>query len=124
MKLKSGDMLFMDYGSDALKLQIIGRGDVPRVEREGRGWRDGDTVLLKGTNVADFLDALDYTSGMYVLGGSGLSVKIGYNNSLPAHGRETSFVVLFTKDVSVKLTWPERTLLMYAVRNFAWKMFM
>lgn len=124
MKLRSGDMLVMDDRNGVLKLQIIGRDDVPRVESEGRGWRDGATVLLEGANVADFLDALDHTSGRYAIGGSGLSVEVGYNDSLPASDRETPFVALSTKDASATLTRPERTLLVHAVRGLAWKMFM
>lgn len=47
MKLRSGDMLAMEYRNGVLqngvlqnvglKLQLIGRNEVPRVEREGRG---------------------------------------------------------------------------------------
>lgn len=130
MKLRYGDMLIMDIGNGALKLQIIGRDDVPRVEKEGRGWRDGATALLKGADVAVFQDALTDTSGRFMIGDSGLTVKVGYKG-LPASGREvqcldlsTKLVVLSIKDVSVELTWPERTLLMWAVRGIAWKMFM
>lgn len=123
MKLRSSDMLIMDYGNNALKLQIIGRDYVPRVEKEGRGWRDGATVMLKGADVAEFLDALCNTSGEYEIGDSGLSMKVSYNDP-SASGRELPGLVLSAKGVSARLTWPERTLLMYAVRDFAWKMFM
>lgn len=119
MKLRGGDMLVMDHGNAALKLQIIGRDDVSRVEREGRGWRDGATVLLKGADVAEFLDALGDTSGGREIGDSGLSVEVEYDDLL---GR--SVLVLFARGVSARLTWPERTLLVCAVRDLAWKMFM
>lgn len=123
MKLRGGDMLIMDEGDGMLKLQIIGRDDVPRVEKEGRGWRDGATVLLKGADVAEFLDALGNTSGEYEIGDSGLSMKVSYND-FSASGRELPVLVLSAKGVSARLTWPERTLLRYAVRDLAWKMFM
>lgn len=123
MKLRSGDMLVMDYGYDALKLQIIGRDDVPRVEKEGRGWRDGASVILNGADVAELLDALGNTSGEYEIGGSGLSVKVEYDVR-PASGIAAPVLVLSVKDVSARLTWPERTLLVSALLGFAWKMFM
>jgi hypothetical protein len=115
-------MLIMDYGNDALKLQIIGRDDVPRVEREGRGWRDGATAMLKGADVAELLDALSNASGEYGTGDSGLSMKGSYNDP-SASGRELPVLVMSAKGVSARLTWPERTLLMYAVRDLAWRMF-
>lgn len=122
MKLKSGDMLIMEAGSNALRVQVIGRADVPRVESEGRGWRDGATAVLKGADVAEFLDALGNTSGEYGIGDSGLSVKVKYD-ALPSGGPEV-LVLLSAKGVSVRLTWPERTLLMHAIRSLAWRMFM
>lgn len=120
MKLRSGDMLIIvDHWNNALKLQIIGRDDVPRVEKEGRGWSDGATVLLKGADVAEFMEALESTYGEYEIGDIVLSVKFEYDDTLGSDS-----VVLSAKGVSVRLTWPERTLLMYAVRGLAWKMFM
>lgn len=123
MKLKSGDMLVMEVGNNALKLQIIGRDDVPRVESEGRGWNDGATAILSGADVAEFLDVLDYTFSEYGIGDSGLSVKVEYYTR-PTSGIELPVLVLSAKDVSVRLTWSERTLLMHAIRSLAWKMFM
>jgi hypothetical protein len=129
MKLKSGDMLIMFHQNGVLKLQVIGRDDTPRVEREGRGWSDGATAMLNGADVAELLDALGNSFGEYDIGDSGLSMKVDYNDP-SASGRELPVLVLTAKklyakgDVSARLTWPERTLLMYAVRDFAWKMFM
>lgn len=128
MKLRSGDMLVMDYGYDALKLQIIGRDDVPRIEKEGRGWSDGATAILKGADAAEFLDALGNTSGEYEIGDIGLSVKVEYDVR-PVSGIASPVLVLSAKDVSakvvsVRLTWPERALLVCAFRGFAWKLFM
>ena len=122
MKLKSGDMLIMDERNAMLKIQIIGRDDVPRVEREGRGWSDGATVMLKGADVAVFQGALDNVFGEYLIEDSGLTVKVG-NKILPIRGRETQCLVLSIKGVSVELTWHERTMLMWAVRGLAWRMF-
>ena len=124
MKLKCGDMLIMDEGNGTLKLQIIGRDDVPRVEKEGRGWRDGATALLKGADVAEFLNALSNNiSGEYAVGESGLSMKVEYNK-LTASVLDTPLLVLSAKGVSAKLTWSERTMLVWAVRGFAWRIFM
>lgn len=122
MKCRSGDMLVMDDRNGVLKLQIIGRNDVPRVEREGRGWGDGATVVLEGADVAELLDVLGNVSGGYGIGDSGLSVKVEYNDR-SADVRELPVLVLSAKGVSARLTWPERTLLKYAVRDLAWRMF-
>lgn len=129
MKLKSGDMLIMDdrngmLQNGVLKLQIIGRDDVPRVESEGCRWNDGATVVLSGADVAEFLDALGNTTpGEYGIGDSGLSVKVEYVD-IPGSGRERPVLVLSDKGVSIRLTWPERTLLIHAVLNIARKVFM
>ena len=122
MKLKSGDMLIMDERNAMLKIQIIGRDDVPRVEREGRGWRDGAMAVLKGADVAVFQDALDNASGEFVIGDSGLSMKIKCDK-LSASGWELPCIVLSIKGVSVELARPERTMLVWAVRGLAWRMF-
>lgn len=117
MKLKYGDMLVMDVRNGALSLQIIGRDDVPRVEKEGRGWRDGATVILSGADAAEFLDVLSGTAGGREIGDSGLFVGFEYDVS----GLDA--LVLFAEGVSARLTWPERTLLLYAVQNLAWRLF-
>lgn len=127
MKFRSGDMLVIDdrnvvMRNGVLKLQIIGRNDVPRVEREGRGWGDGAAVVLVGADVAEFLDALNNSSGEHVIGDSGLSMKVEYE-APPGSVLELPYLVLSAKGVSVRLTWPERTLLVYAVRSIAWRMF-
>lgn len=95
MMLSSGDMLVMDSKNGALKLQV-----------------NGATTLLKGADVAEFLNTLNNTSGEHVVGDSGLSVEVVYDD-----------FVLSAKDVSARLTRPERTLLVYAVRDLAWRMF-
>ena len=117
MKLRYGDMLVMHVENGALSLQLIGRGDVPRVEREGRGWNDGATALLKGADAAEFLDVLSGTAGGREIGDSGLSTE--FRHDTPGLG----VLVLSAEGVSVWLTWPERTLLLYAVRGLAWRLF-
>lgn len=119
MKLKNGDMLVMDIGNGAIKLQIIGQDDVPRVEREGRGWSDGATVRLKGADVAEFLDVISGAFGGREIGDSGLSAEFVYDEI-----SELDVLVLSAKGVTARLTRPERTLLLYAIRNLAWRMFM
>lgn len=118
MKLKCGDMLTMHVENGAMTLQIIGRDDVPRVEREGRGWSDGATAVLKGADVAEFLDMISGSSGGREIGDSGLSVEFEYDGI-----SESTVFVLSAEGVSVRLTWPERTLLLFAVRDLAWRMF-
>lgn len=104
MKLRSGDMLLMEAGNGELRVQIIGRNDVPRVEKEGRGWRDGATAMLKGADAAELLDAIRQLSGEYVVGDSGLSVKVEYVD-IPGSGLERPVLVLSAGGVSVRLTW-------------------
>lgn len=118
MKLKQGDMLAMDVRSGTLSLQLIGRSDVPRVEREGRGWSDGATALLKGADVAEFLDVLSGSAGGREIGDSGLSAEFEYDDISMLDD-----FILSVEGVSVRLTWPERTLLLYAVRDLAWRLF-
>lgn len=62
-------------------------------------------------------------SGEYVVGDSGLSVKVEYVD-IPGSGLTRPVLVLSAGGVSVRLTWPERMLLIHAVHNLAWKMFM
>lgn len=123
MKLKSGDMLVMNVENGAMALQIIGRNDVPHVEKEGRGWRDGTTALLKGADVAEFLDVLSGTAGGHEIGDSGLSVEFEYDDISELNVLVLSAKSLSDKSVSARLTWPERMLLLYAVRSLAWRLF-
>lgn len=123
MKLKYGDMLAMRAENGTLSLQLIGRNDVPRVEREGRGWNDGATVLLKGADVAEFLDVLVLdvlggAAGGREIGNSGLSMEFECDDI-----SGIDVLVLSAEGVSVRLTRPERALLLYAVRDLAWRLF-
>ena len=118
MKLKYGDMLVMHVENGTLSLQLIGRNDVPYVEKRGRGWSDGATALLKGADVAEFLDALGGAASEYKIGDSGLSMKFEQDDDIGGFG-----VVLSAEGVSARLAYSERTLLLYAVRNLAWRLF-
>jgi hypothetical protein len=111
-------MLIMNVENGAMALQIIGRDDVPRIEKEGRGWRDGAMTVLTGADVAKFLDVISGTNGEYEIGDSGLSMEFEYDDTLGS-----DLVILSVGKVSVRLTWPERSLLLYAIRNLAWKLF-
>ena len=118
MKLKSGDMLTVNVENGAMTLQIIGRGDVPRVEKEGYGWRDGAKVILGGADAAEFLDVISGTSGGGEIGGTGLSVKFGHNVT-----SRFWHLVLSVDGHSAELSWPERVLFLHAVRSHAWRLF-
>ena len=113
MKLKSGDMLIMNVENGAMVLQIIGRSNVPRVEKEGYyDWRDGAKVILGGADVAELLYAIGCDNGGGEIRDTGLSVKFW-------HG----IIVLSADGHSAELSWPERALLMHAIRSHAWRLF-
>ena len=112
MKLKSGDMLIMNVENGAMTLQIIGRDDVPRVEKEGRGWNDGAKAILDGADVAELLYAIGCDSGGGEIRDTGLSVKFW-------HG----VTVLSVDGHSAELSWPEKALLMHAIKSQVWRLF-
>lgn len=112
MKLKSGDMLTMNVENGAMTLQIIGRNDVPRVEKEGHGWSDGAKAILDGADVAELLYAVGCESGGGEIRDTGLSVKFW-------HG----VIVLSVGGHSAELSLPERVLLMHAIQSNAWRVF-
>ena len=112
MKLKSGDMLTVNVENGAMTLQIIKRDDVPRVEKEGRGWRDGAKAILDGADVAELLYAVGCESGGGEIRDTGLSVKFW-------HG----VIVLSVDGHSAELSRPEKALLMHAIQNHAWRLF-
>ena len=112
MKLKSGDMLIMNVENGAMTLQIIGRGDVPRVEKEGHGWSDGAKAILDGADVAELLYVVDCESRGGEVRDTGLSVKF-------RHG----VIVLSVDGHSAELSWPEKELLLCAIQNRAWRLF-
>lgn len=118
MKLRDGDMLIMNDQNGTVSLQLIGRDDVPRVEKEGYGWNDGATAWLKGTDMAEFLDTISGCAGHRTIGEDGLVVSIEWDDL-----SDNTYLVLSVKSVSVRLTWSERALLLYAIRSIAWRMF-
>ena len=119
MKLKSGDMLFMNVENGAMALQIIGRSDVPRVEKEGYyDWRDGAKAILDGADVAELLYMIAASDRGGEIGGTGLSVKFG-RGAIPGLWH----LVLSADGRSAELSWPERVLLMHAIRSHAWRLF-
>lgn len=118
MKLKSGDMLIMNVENGAVALRIIGRDDVPRVEKEGYGWRDGAKVILGGADVAELLYMIAASDKGGEIGGTGLSVKFG-RGAIPGLWH----LVLSADGHSAELSWPERVLLMHAIRSHAWRLF-
>ena len=123
VKLASGDMVRFEIGNDGKAvLQVIGRGDVPRVEKEGRGWRDGDTAVLSGADVALFLYRLttanaDGCVAAGVPGSSRLIVSTMHDEL----GRVT--VVLETDDNEIRLKAYERDMLVAALGSQVWRLF-
>ena len=118
MKLKSGDMLTVNVENGAMTLQIIGRNDVPRVEKEGYGWRDGAKAILDGADVAELLYVIGSSSEGVEIGDTGLSVKFR-RGVIPGLWN----LVLSVDGHSAELSWPERVLLMHAVRSHAGRLF-
>lgn len=123
VKLASGDMVRFETGNDGKAvLQVIGRDDVPRVEKEGRGWRDGDTVVLTGAGVALFLYRLTTANadGCVQAGVPGSS-KLLVNTLHDELGRVT--VVLETDDNVIHLKAYERDMLVDAINSRTWRLF-
>jgi hypothetical protein len=123
MKLASGDMLTFRLDSRGCVIQCIGRDDVPRVEKEGRGWRDGDSAYLRGTDVALLLHLLTTVSGP---GGivvaptpstSMLCVTTAYEKS----GKFT--VILKTDNNEIRLKAYERDMFVTALGSQVWRFF-
>lgn len=116
MKLASGDMLTFGIDSRGCVIQCIGRGDVPRVEREGRGWDDGDRVFLQGADMARFLDMIFSRQPGAVVdktaGSSGLSIR-----------REGDTLFLETDANAVSLTNAEQCLFVVALQSQVWRLF-
>lgn len=124
VRLASGDMIRFDIDSRGKAvLQVIGRDDGPRIEKEGRGWNDGDTVVLSGSDVALFLNRLWEASPVahcVVTGGSGSSkllVRTRYDEIGGA------VFVLETDANTVHMKAYERDMLMSAIKSQAWRIF-
>lgn len=122
MKLASGDMLTFKLDACGCVLQCIGSNDVPRVEKEGRGWNDGDLVSLQGTDVALLLYRL--TTG----GADGIVVAETPRTSMlcvttayDALGKVT--VVFKTDSNEIRLKAYERDMFVTALESQAWRFF-
>lgn len=123
VKLASGDMIQFDINRfGKATLRVIGRDDVPRIEKEGCGWDDGDTVALDGSDVALFLHRLWVGSPStlcVVAGGSGSSkLLVGTRHDEPG----VTFV-LETDVNTIHMKSYERDMLMYAIKSQVWRLF-
>lgn len=125
VKLASGDMVRFEIGNDGKAvLQVIGRDDVPRIEKEGRGWRDGDTAVLTGSEVALLLYRLTTANadGCVTTGATGTgSSKLIVSTMHDELGRVT--VVLETDDNVIHMKAYERDMLVDAINSQVWRMF-
>ena len=124
VRLASGDMMRFDIDSRGKAvLQIIGHDDVPRIEKEGRGWNDGDTVVLSGSDLALFLHRLWEASPVtrcVVTGGSGSSKLLVSTRSDETGG---TVFVLETDVNTVHMKAYERDMLMSAIKSQTWRIF-
>jgi hypothetical protein len=123
VKLASGDMVRFETGNNGeAVLQVIGRDDAPRIEKEGRGWRDGDTVVLTGSEVALLLYRLTTANadGSVVVGAQGSS-KLAVFTEHDELGRVT--VVLETDDNVILMKAYERDMLVTALESQVWRLF-
>lgn len=122
MKMASGDMLTFRLDSRGCVIQCIGRDDVPRVEKAGRGWEDGDRVFLQGTDVALLLYRL--TAG----GADGVVVAetprtsmLRVTTTYDELGKVT--FVLKTDGNEIRLKSYERDMFVAALGSQVWRLF-
>lgn len=124
VRLASGDMMRFDIdGRGKAVLQVIGRDDVPRIEKAGRGWNDGDTVVLSGSDLALFLHRLWEASPVtrcVVTGGSGSSKLLVGTRSDETGG---TVFALETDVNTVHMKAYERDMLMSAIKSQVWRLF-
>ena len=121
MKLASGDMLTFGLDARGCVIQCIGRDDVPRIEKEGRGWEDGDSVFLQGTGVALLLYRLTGgPNGVVVAEASGTST-LDVTTVFDAFG-EIAFV-LKTDNNEIRLKAYERDMFVKALESQVWRFF-
>lgn len=123
IKLASGDMMRFEIGNGGKAvLQVIGRADAPRIEKSGRGWNDGDTVALAGSDVALLLHRLSTANagGCVTTGAPGLS-KLLVSTLHDELGRVT--VVLETDNNVIYMKAYERDMFVSAVESQAWRLF-
>lgn len=122
VKLASGDMVRFGVDSSKALLHVIGRDDAPRIEKSGYGWRDGDTAVLTGADVALLLYRLTTANadGCVVAGVPGSS-KLLVNTLHDELGRVT--VVLEMDDVVAHMKAYERDMLVSAIESQIWRLF-
>lgn len=124
MKLASGDMLTFGLDARGCVIQCIGRDDVPRAEKEGRGWRDGDRVFLQGTDVALLLYRLT-TGGAnangFVVAETPRTSMLCVTTAYDELGKVT--VVFRTDHNVIRLKAYERDMLVEAINSQVWRLF-
>lgn len=122
VKLASGDMVRFGVDSSKALLHVIGRDDAPRIEKSGYGWRDGDTAVLTGADVALLLYRLTTANadGCVVAGVPGSS-KLLVNTLYDELGRVT--VVFETDDNVIHMKAYERDMLVDAISSQVWRLF-
>ena len=124
VKLASGDMVRFGVDSSKALLHVIGRDDAPRIEKSGYGWRDGDTAVLTGADVALLLYRLTTANadGCVTTGATGTgSSKLIVSTMHDELGRVT--VVLETDGNVIHLKAYERDMLVDAINSQVWRMF-
>ena len=125
IKLASGDMMRFEIGNGGKAvLQVIGRVDVPRIEKSGYGWRDGDTAVLTGSDVALLLYRLSTgnADGCVTTGATGPgSSKLIVSTMHDELGKVT--VVLETDNNVIHMKAYERDMFVSAVESQAWRLF-
>lgn len=122
VKLASGDMVRFGVDSSKALLHVIGRDDAPRIEKSGYGWRDGDTAVLAGADVALLLYRLTTANadGCVVAGVPGSS-RLLVNTLHDELGKVT--VVLETDNLVVHMKAYERDMLVEAINSQVWRLF-
>ena len=122
VKLASGDMVRFGVDNGKAVLQVIGRRCVPTIEKCGLGWRDGDTAVLAGSDVALFLYRLTTANadGCVVAGVPGSS-KLLVNTLHDELGKVT--VVLETDNLVIHMKAYERDMLVEAINSQVWRLF-
>ncbi len=122
MKLASGDMLTFRLDSNGCVVQCIGRDDVPRVEKEGRGWRDGDRVFLQGTDTALLLHLLTTSGpGGIVMAPTPTTSMLCVTTTYDELGRAT--VIFKTDNNEIRLKAYERDMFVEAIKSQVWRLF-
>lgn len=123
VKLASGDMVRFGVDSSKALLHVIGRDDAPRIEKSGYGWRDGDTAVLTGSDVAMLLHVamLPHFDGFVVEQG-----RAGTSSLVVATGCDDTGGIRMTlvgDTCSAALNASERVMLVEAIKSQVWRLF-